>query len=98
VSVAPDVRHALAPYQQKAVDAVSETLRTVSGLHTREPEHRTRIARELGVILLQAPTGSGKTLMLGRALEAVRGQLEAKTVWFWFARLCCTNRFRGFML
>jgi len=80
-----DFRLSLAPYQQKAVDAMAETLRTVSGLHDREPQHRERISRELGVILLQAPTGSGKTLMLGRALEAVRGQLDAKTVWFWFA-------------
>ncbi|PTE18149.1 DNA/RNA helicase, partial [Cereibacter changlensis JA139] len=80
-----DFRVSLAEYQLKAVDAMSETLRTVSGLHDREPQHRERISRELGVILLQAPTGSGKTLMLGRALEAVRGQLGAKTVWFWFA-------------
>ena len=80
-----DFRLSLAPYQQKAVDATAETLRTVSALHDREPEHRERISRELGVVLLQAPTGSGKTLMLGRALEAVRGQLSAKTVWFWFA-------------
>jgi len=80
-----DFRVSLAKYQLNAVDAMAETLRTVSALLDREPEHRTRISRELGVILLQAPTGSGKTLMLGRALEAVRGQLSAKTVWFWFA-------------
>jgi len=85
MSGATDFRLSLAPYQQKAVDAIAETLHTVSGLHVRQPEHRERIARELAVILLQAPTGSGKTLMLGRALEAVRGQLDAKTVWFWFA-------------
>jgi hypothetical protein len=72
-------------YQQKAVDAMAETLRTISALHEREPQQRKRISLELGVILLQAPTGSGKTLMLGRALEAVRGQLDSKTVWFWFA-------------
>lgn len=78
-------RLSLAPYQQKAVDAMAETLRTVSSLHGREPQHRERISHELGVILLQAPTGSGKTLMLGRALEAVRGRLDDKTVWFWFA-------------
>jgi type III restriction enzyme len=80
-----DFRVSLAKYQLNAVDAIAETLRTVSALHDRETQHRTRISRELGVILLQAPTGSGKTLMLGRALEAVRGQLSAKTVWFWFA-------------
>ena len=85
MSANSDFRLSLASYQQNAVDAVAETLHTVSTLHDREPQHRERIARELGVILLQAPTGSGKTLMLGRALEAVRGQLNAKTVWFWFA-------------
>jgi type III restriction enzyme len=78
-------RLSLATYQQKAVDAIGETLRYVAELHTREPLQRTKIARELGVILLQAPTGSGKTLMLGRTLEAIRGKLDAKTVWFWFA-------------
>ncbi|NML75648.1 DEAD/DEAH box helicase family protein [Rhizobium sp. S-51] len=80
-----DFRLSLAAYQQKAVDAIGETLDYVAELHTREPNHRARIARELGVILLQAPTGSGKTLMLGRTLEAVRGKLDAKTIWFWFA-------------
>jgi len=78
-------RLSLVRYQQRAVDAIAETLRTVSALHEREPLHRKRIAQELGVILLQAPTGSGKTLILGRALEAVRGHLDTKTVWFWFA-------------
>jgi type III restriction enzyme len=85
MSADANFRLSLACYQQKAVDAMSETLRTVSTLHEREPQHRKQISRELGVILLQAPTGSGKTLMLGRTLEAVRGQLDAKTVWFWFA-------------
>ncbi len=80
-----DVRHSLVGYQQRAVDAIAETLRTIATRHEREPQYRERIAREEGVILLQAPTGSGKTLMLGRALEAVRGKLDAKTVWFWFA-------------
>jgi type III restriction enzyme len=80
-----DFRPSLAPYQQKAVDAMPETLITVSQRHDQEPQHRKQIAREMGVILLQAPTGSAKTLMLGWALEAVRRQLSAKTVWFWFA-------------
>lgn len=72
-------------YQQPSVQAMADALRTVSAYHDREPEHHARIARELGVILLQAPTGSGKTLMLGRTLEIVRGQLSAKTIWFWFS-------------
>ncbi|MGJ8628257.1 MAG: DEAD/DEAH box helicase [Sulfitobacter sp.] len=85
MSADADFRFSLASYQQKAVDAMTETLQTVAAMHSREPEHRTRISRELGVTLLQAPTGSGKTLVLGRTLEAVRGRLDAKTVWFWFA-------------
>ncbi|ESQ93594.1 hypothetical protein ABAC460_00565 [Asticcacaulis sp. AC460] len=85
MSADADFRVSLAPYQQRAVDAMAETLRAVSTRHERDPEQRERISRELGVILLQAPTGSGKTLMLGRALEDVRGHLECKTVWFWFA-------------
>jgi len=36
-------------------------------------------------MLLQAPTGSGKTLMLGRTLEGLRGSLARRVVWFWFA-------------
>ena len=36
-------------------------------------------------MLLVAPTGAGKTLMLGRTLEAVRGSLSKRCVWFWFA-------------
>jgi superfamily II DNA or RNA helicase len=77
-------RYPLARYQQEAVDAICQTLTHISRLHTRDPDARNEIARELGVLLLQAPTGSGKTLMLGRALEAARGKLQDKTVWFWF--------------
>jgi hypothetical protein len=36
-------------------------------------------------MLLEAPTGSGKTLMLGRALESAAGSTAMPTVWFWFA-------------
>lgn len=36
-------------------------------------------------MLLQAPTGSGKTLILGRTIERTIGALPTKTVWFWFA-------------
>jgi hypothetical protein len=41
-----DFRVSLAKYQLNAVDAMAETLRTVSALHDREPEHRKRISRE----------------------------------------------------
>lgn len=51
----------------------------------RSPEQRLEIARHGGVMLLQSPTASGKTLMLGRTLEGLIGRMERKTVWFWFA-------------
>ena len=38
-----------------------------------------------GAMLLQAPTGSGKTLVLGRTIERLIGKLPMKCVWFWFA-------------
>lgn len=85
MSAPTDFTLSLAPYQQNAVSAIQDTLQYVAELHGREPEKRTQIARQLGVILLQSPTGSGKTLILGRALEAARGKLHEKTVWFWFA-------------
>jgi hypothetical protein len=77
--------HSLADYQQGAVTSIVNTLSYISKLHSDEPEKRQEISRELGVILLEAPTGSGKTLMVGRSLENIRGKLDEKTVWLWFA-------------
>lgn len=78
-------RLSLACYQRRAVEAIRDTVSYVSERHRRSPAERRQIARELGVLLLQAPTGSGKTLILGRSLEEVRGRLDERTVWFWFA-------------
>ena len=80
-----DHRLALAGYQQGAVDALISTILKVSQLHDDNPAQRRAVSLQSGVMLLQAPTGSGKTLMLGRALEGLRGALQKKTVWFWFA-------------
>ncbi|MCM5560289.1 DEAD/DEAH box helicase [Pleomorphomonas sp. JP5] len=78
-------RMSLAGYQQQAVDGLQSTIRRVAGYHHQEPQHRQRIARQAGVMLLQSPTGSGKTLVLGRTLEGLRGAIIGKVVWFWFA-------------
>lgn len=43
---------------------------------------RSRVLDGAGPVLLRAPTGSGKTLMLARAVEATAHRLP--TVWFWF--------------
>lgn len=75
----------LADFQARAVGALSESIGVVSRLMRTNPDQRDHIARSAGVMLLEAPTGSGKTLVLGRTLEAVRGTLPEKCVWFWFA-------------
>ena len=78
-------RLSLAAYQTRAVDALSSVIRKVAELHDRDPEHRQAIALKSGVTLLQSPTGSGKTLVLGRVLEGLRGALSRPVVWLWFA-------------
>lgn len=78
-------RLSLAAYQTRAVDALSGVIRKVAELHDRDPAHRKTIALKSGVTLLQSPTGSGKTLVLGRVLEGLRGALSRPVVWLWFA-------------
>ena len=77
--------HALAAYQQGAVEGLQATIARVARHHDENPGQRRRVALADGVMLLQAPTGSGKTLMLGRTLEGLRGALSLRVVWFWFA-------------
>jgi hypothetical protein len=78
-------RLSLAAYQTRAVDALSGVIHKVAELHDRDPAHRQAIALKSGVTLLQSPTGSGKTLVLGRVLEGLRGALSRPVVWLWFA-------------
>lgn len=86
---APDAASAdlvsLAGFQQNAVDALSASLRKADEIAPEDIEARRAWARSAGVMLLESPTGSGKTLMLGRTLQAVRGGLGDRCVWFWFA-------------
>jgi hypothetical protein len=78
-------RHSLAGFQQDAVNSMAATIRQIATDISRRPEEARTIALQAGTLLLQSPTGSGKTLMLGRALEAVTGTLPQPTVWLWFA-------------
>lgn len=77
--------HGLAEFQDEAVKALGATLVRVAEHIEAQPEHRREIALKSGVMLLQAPTGAGKTLMLGRTIEGMVGKLPRKCVWFWFA-------------
>ena len=65
-AVEPTPRLALADYQKSAVDGLLATVRKVAEIHERNPKSRRDVSLKSGVTLLQAPTGSGKTLMLGR--------------------------------
>lgn len=80
-----DGRYALAKYQDRAVEALTGVVKKVAEYHDDRPKDRQQIALKSGVTLLQAPTGSGKTLVLGRVLEGLRGGLSRPVVWFWFA-------------
>lgn len=75
----------LADFQSRARDALSGAILRAAEYADAEPSRREAIGRTLGVMLLESPTGSGKTLTLGRTLEAVRGRLSGRCVWFWFA-------------
>jgi type III restriction enzyme len=78
-------RLVLADFQATAVDGLAGVVRKVAQHHIERPDARREIALKSGVTLLQSPTGSGKTLILGRTLEGLKGALPRKVVWFWFA-------------
>ncbi len=76
---------ALAGFQSAAVDAIREAVIAAGRYQIAHPTHRREVSQRIGATLLQAPTGSGKTLMLGRTLEQLKGKLGEPCVWFWFA-------------
>ena len=78
-------RLSLASYQTQAVEALSDVVRKVADFHEGDPSNQQEIALKYGVTLLQSPTGSGKTLVLGRVLEVLRGALSRPVIWLWFA-------------
>ena len=79
-SLAPLV---LRDFQQEAVDELSAAALDAVVKMAAAPTERRRIARQIGCSLLQAPTGSGKTVMLARTAEVI--SQRTSTVWFWFA-------------
>lgn len=79
------VRYALADFQDSAVGALKDVISKISEYHSTNPQQQKVISLKSGVSLLQSPTGSGKTLILGRVLESLKGKLHRPTVWFWFA-------------
>jgi len=80
----------LARYQRGAVEALAEEISTAQADIARRVS-RSTVADIRNTFLLIAPTGSGKTLMMGRALQTVAPEPIVAamgykgTVWFWFA-------------
>lgn len=83
-------RHALAPYQRRAVEQLALDIGETHRQIALEPHHRRAISRARGLRVLVAPTGAGKTLVLGRAIETLVPDPVVPlagfkgSVWFWF--------------
>lgn len=76
---------ALTPYQQRAVESGVAVLRHAQALLDAAPDavsQRTTAAHN-GCLLIEAPTGSGKTMIAGQILETFSA--AEQVVWFWFA-------------
>lgn len=76
----------LKAFQQKAVDsavAVFDAMRAVLDKVGNDVAARATAIYDNGYVLIEAPTGSGKTLMAGNIVERIAA--EDRTVWFWFA-------------
>lgn len=78
-------RHGLVNFQTTAVEGLVGVVQQVARHIVESPDRRRESALQRGVMLLQSPTGSGKTLMLSRMLEQVKGTLDQPVVWLWFA-------------
>jgi hypothetical protein len=77
------------PYQKEAVASALEIFRHAEGQlrEVESPDDRLAISAHNGCILLEAPTGAGKTRMAGMIAEQFSNAshpLNARVVWFWF--------------
>lgn len=74
---------ALKPFQEEIAAAMADCIGAVTRAMQAAPTDRSRLAREIGAVLLEAPTGSGKTLMLANTLRQAVGGTANETVWLW---------------
>lgn len=77
----------LKQFQEAVCNGIVARLDNVRGLYRQlaraAPERIAQARRNDAVVVLQAPTGAGKTLI---AVEAMRRtSAQEKTLWFWFA-------------
>jgi superfamily II DNA or RNA helicase len=91
-------------YQAEAKDSVLEIFRYACKQIDETEDQQSRLAASAynGCVLIQAPTGAGKTLIAGMVAEEF--SKETKIVWFWFtpfaglveqARISIKNDFQG---
>jgi type III restriction enzyme len=73
----------LRDFQREAVDQLAFALIDTATKIRAVPVRRHEITRHIGCLLLEAPTASGKTVMLAAAAE--RASTEQPVVWFWYA-------------
>ena len=76
----------LKSFQQEAVDsavALFDAMRKVLDAAGIDEAGRATAIHDNGYLLIEAPTGSGKTLMAGNIVERVSS--VDNVVWFWFA-------------
>lgn len=74
------------PFQQLSIDSglgMFRQTRLQLDAAADDPESRAQAINHNGYLLLEAPTGSGKTLMAGGIVEEFSA--EEDVVWFWFA-------------
>jgi type III restriction enzyme len=81
----------LKPFQERHRDAIVEIVDDTAQKILDAPGSRVKISNAQGCILLEAPTGSGKTLTIADALTKMRtgvptlGYSKRRVIWFWFA-------------
>jgi type III restriction enzyme len=74
------------PFQQLSIDSglgIFRQTRLQLDAAADDPTSRQQAINHNGYLLLEAPTGSGKTLMAGGIVEQFSA--EEDVVWFWFA-------------
>ncbi|MBN1141763.1 MAG: DEAD/DEAH box helicase family protein [Deltaproteobacteria bacterium] len=93
-------------YQEEVKNNVLEIFRYANAQidATNDPDSRRAVSAHNGCVLIQAPTGAGKTLIAGLATEEFSHDPGMKIVWLWFtpfaglveqARIAIKAQFNG---
>ena len=79
-------RTAPKPFQQTAIDSglqIFAECKRLLDISPDDPNNRAAAISQHGKLLLEAPTGAGKTLIAGHIVESFSANEDV--VWFWFA-------------